>query len=303
MDESIFDRFRLTMMEKNLGVYGIHVYSDKLGEADFRWRADDKVCLYSASKTFTSVGVGIAADEGRFALGDRALDFFPEYQSAAFPESDKITLRDLLHMSSGKLTFWGWEDIEKAKSADWAELFFREPVSCRPGQRFFYSNLCTYMLGRVIEKVSGRKLRDYLAPRLFDKLEIWNPQWHECPGGHTLAATELFLTTGELARLGETLLHEGEYRGKRIVSAEYVGKMHSDVVDCGWEGADSESAAGYGYQVWRCTQPGVYRADGMYGQFSIVIPDRGAAVTVTSHNERCANDIIRAVFRDILPQL
>ena len=46
-----------------------------------------------------------------------------------------------------------------------------------------------------------------------------------------------------------------------------------------------------------------FRADGLYGQFSIVLPDQRAVVTTTAHNERAASDIIRAVFADIVPSL
>ena len=159
------------------------------------------------------------------------------------------------------------------------------------------------MCGRIVEKVSGQKLRDYLMPRLFKPFEIFNPQWQQCPMGHTIAATGLFLKTHELAKLGRTLLEKGEYEGVRIVSAEYVELMHTDTVSSAHWTSDLESASGYGYQVWNCTLPGIYRADGMYGQFSIVIPEKDAVITLTSHREYAANDIIRAAFSDILPLL
>lgn len=143
-------------------------------------------------------------------------------------------------------------------------------------------------------------LRDYLLERLFGPLNIFNPQWQTCYQGHTVAATGLFLRTEELARLGRLLLQKGEWEGKRIVSASYIDAMATDIISSSqFDNGDPESRQGYGYQVWRCTKPGVYRADGMYGQFSIVMPDKKAVVTVTSHNELRANDIIRAIFDDI----
>lgn len=303
MDKSILNQFRLTVNEKNLGVYGIVLHKEGQEEISHRWRADDKVCLYSGSKTFTSVGVGICRDEGGLKLEDKVLDYFPEYRAVASAGSEEITLRDLLHMASGKHVFWASADEEVRRNTDWAELFFKEPMDSKPGCHFFYSNACTYMLGRVIEKVSGLKSRDYLVPRLFEPLGIYNPQWHTCPGGHTLAASELFLTTGEFSRLGLMLLNNGIYEGKLIVSEEYVTLLHEDIIPNRGHFDDEESAQGYGYQVWRCTAPGVYRADGMYGQFSIVVPDKKAVITITSHNESCANDIVRAVESDIIPQL
>jgi len=302
--ESLLNQFRLSVLERRLGVYGIHIYRKGQEALTYRWRSDDKVCLYSGSKTFTSVGVGICMDEGRFELSDTILSFFPEYRELASEHSEDITIKDLLHMSSGKKVFYFSCDEEKLKTHDWAELFFEDPMRCRAGEEFFYSNACTYMLSRIIEKVTGATLRDYLVPRLFTPLGIFNPQWHTCPGGHTLGATELFLTTEEFSLLGQVLLNGGTYKDKRIVSQEYLKIATTDIIsnaDCGFN--DSESSAGYGYQLWKCTFEGAYRADGMYGQFCIVFPDKEAIITVTSHEENNANDILRAVYNDILPYL
>ena len=68
--------FRLSVIEKNLGVYGIHVYQNGKTLAEHRFRSNDRENLCSASKIFASVGVGIAESEGRFRLSDYVLDFF-----------------------------------------------------------------------------------------------------------------------------------------------------------------------------------------------------------------------------------
>lgn len=306
MKQEILDSFRMTVAERRLGVYGVKVERKDGDSVTHFWRSDDKVNLYSASKTFTSLAVGMCADGGLLKLTDRVLDFFPESRAAAAPGSGDITVRDLLHMSSGKLEFWFGDLDGQMENKDWAELFFRVPVTKKPGTAFLYSNACTYMLGRVVEKVGGKNVRDFLMPRLFNPLGIFNPQWHTDPLGHTLSATELFLTLDELSRLGALLLHGGMYGGKRLVSEEYVRGMYEDAVPnpaAPGVPQDPEGTSGYGYQVWRCSVPGVFRADGMYGQFCIILPEQEAAVTVTSHEERAANDIIRAVLRDIAPRL
>jgi len=302
MKTSLLDAFRLTIQEQNLGVYGIRVHRRGQDDLVHFWRSNDKVCLYSGSKTFTALAVGLAQDEGRLGLDDPVLGFFPEYRSVASPGSEAITLRHLLHMQSGKGEFWFAGGPDRQKSGDWAELFFRDPQKDVPGTKFVYSNACTYMLSRVVGKVSGQTLRDYLVPRLFDPLDMFNPQWHSCPGGHSLGATELFLTNEEFSRLGRLMLDGGVWNGKPLVGAGYLKELCTDMVPSGGWG-EAESDAGYGYQVWRCTHPGAYRADGMYGQFSIVFPAEEAVVTVTSHEERRANDILRYVYRDIVPRL
>ncbi|NLL42404.1 MAG: serine hydrolase [Firmicutes bacterium] len=295
---SLLNDFRLSVLEGNLSVYGIYVYQDGEILAAHRFRSDDRENLYSASKTFAAVGVGIAEEEGRFRLSDYVLDFFPELKDLAQPGSEKITVEHLLQMSSGHM----FEDFELYRSKELAELFFSTEMKAEAGSGFYYENLCTYMLGRVVEKVSGQTMREYLMPRLFDKLEIWNPQWSNCPQGHTFCASGLYLTTEELSRLGIMLLQSGVYKDQQIVSADYVRRMHGKWADTS-SNLDPENNGGYGYQVWKCTPPNTYRADGMYGQLSVVLEDYQAVITATSHNEHNHMNILRAMWNDILPKL
>jgi len=302
MKTSILDQFRLTVQERHLGLYAVRVHQKGRDEISHFWRSDDKVCLYSGSKTYTSLAVGICRDQGKLQLGDTVLSFFPEYQALASPGSEAITVRHLLQMASGKRQFLFAGAPERMRTFDWAELFFSDPMMAPAGTEFFYSNACTYMLSRVVEKITGKTLRDFLVPVLFDPMGIDNPQWHTCPRGHTLGATELFLTNAEYSRLGRLFLDGGVYDGHRIVSKAYLKESVSDAIDnSGWE--DGESKVGYGYQLWRCSHPKAYRADGLYSQFCVVFPREKAVVTVTAHEEKKQNDILRAIYSDILPHL
>lgn len=306
MNQSILNQFRLTVQEKNLNIYGIKVENADGESISHRWRADDFVNIYSGSKTFTSMAVGLCIDDGKLSLDNSILDLFPEYKKSASAGSEQITIRDLLHMSSGKETFWfgqATDDERFSSPEDWAKLFFDVPVTKKPGTCFYYSNACTYMLGRAVEKVSGETVRNFLLPRFFIPLDIFNPQWHVCTRGHSLSATGLFLTTDQFSRLGLTLLNGGVYKGKRVISERYLQNAINDLNMAEPAGADEQCNKGYGYQIWRCAYPGAYRADGKYGQFSIVLPDKKSVVTVTSHQEVYTNDIIRAIFSDIVPQL
>lgn len=303
MEKSILDRFRMTVTERGLGIYGIKAERMNGESVSHFWRSNDDVNLYSGSKTFTSLAVGMCVKEGRLTTDDHVLDFFPEYRGAAAPGSEDITLRDLLHMASGKKKFWFGELNAQKNEKDWAELFFRVPLTAKPGEEFFYSNACSYMLGRTVEKVSGQNVRDFLLPRLFRPLGILNPQWHTCSGGHPLCATGLYLNLEQFSRLGTFLLHGGQADGKQMVDEGYLQKLSTDLIDNFLPGDGMpETSSGYGYQVWRCSPEGVYRADGMYGQFCIVLPGKGA-ITITAHEEANPYGLVMAALQEIAPEL
>lgn len=290
--------FRLSVSEQHLGVYGIHIHQDGKTIAEHRFRSNDRVNLCSASKTFVAIGIGIAESEGLFRLSDKVLSFFPEYQSIASKGSELITVEHLLQMTSGHL----FEDFSKYNEMNRAELFFITELKEEPGETFYYEDLCTYMLGRIIEKLSGQNMLAYLKPRLFDKIDIINPQWHTCQNGHTASSGGLYLTTEEFSKIGIVLLNNGMYNNQQIVPLNYIKRMHSNWIDTSYK-LDSESQQGYGYQVWKCTPPNSYRADGMYGQTCVVLEDYGAVITFTGHYEEYGDATLRAIWRDILPRL
>ena len=210
MDE-LFADFKAANARENLGVYGIHVYQKGKPDRVARFRCDDRVHLFSGAKAFTSVAVGMASDEGRLSLADRVVDFFGEYRASFAAGCERMTVKDLLQMRTGHMSH-GYDSDEtlQEQHEDWADVFLRAPMREPTRENaFYYENTSPYMLGRIIEKVSGESLRDYLMPRLFTPLDIPNPQWHTCPRGHTLGGTGLHLKTSEFARLGVMLLNYG----------------------------------------------------------------------------------------------
>lgn len=290
--------FRLWMAEQKLNVYGIVVKQNNQ-RLEHRFRSDDKVNIYSASKGVTALAIGMLADENKLDLNDKALYHFPEYRESASEGSLDITIRHLLQMRSGKEAFFG--EFRSSKE-DNLKTFFSYPVTAKPGEKFFYSNGCTYALSRLVEKITGQTLRDFLVPRLFDYLGIENPQWFTCYHGHTLGATGLFLTTEELSRIGEVFLGEGTYGGARLVSAEFIKQCFSDGLPT-HDPKASPNGKAYGYQLWLGQLPGTFRLDGKYGQYSIVFPKEKATVTITAHEEFRSSDIVKAVYEEIFPYL
>lgn len=257
--------------------------------------------LYSVSKTFVSIAIGIAQGEGRLSIGDKLGKYFSA--CGAMPGFEGILLSDLLRMATGhkecpiqKKT--GITDIERE--------FFKEPLVYAPGSRFVYNNAASYMLSKLITKVTGESLLDYLTPRFFAPLGIEKPRWDADDNGITLGFSGLYLTATDLSKAGQALLDEGRFQGMQLIPAGYVKAAAQKQISTadiagGWATADSR--AGYGYQLWMNAYPGSFRMDGLMGQYVAVIPDKNAVVTYVSQEPEHMLDILALTWRHLIDQL
>jgi CubicO group peptidase (beta-lactamase class C family) len=292
--------------ERNLGIEGVHVYLRGHPPVERHWVADIRRDIFSASKTFTSVAVGIAQAEGLLAVDDAVMSHLGHLAPAPAAGVETITVRQLLTMTSG--ISYRWLDADADHPGDAASDILSTPLGGPPGATFGYRGANSYLLSRIIHSCSGQDLRDFVLPRLFAPLGINNPQWLRCPLGYSLGAVGLHLRTEELARLGCTLLDGGRYRNRQLVPADYLASMIADSVPTGDHVATGAAAphpdnARYGRHVWLCARDDAWRMDGIYGQFSIVLPRQRACVTTTAHYRGPTTDILDAIWSEIVPAL
>ena len=263
------------------------------------YRRDDPHVLFSLSKSFASTGIGLAIAEGKLSLDDTVLSFFPEDAPAEPSENLKaMRVRDLLAMSTGHHA----DAIEPFPYTDPAvsqtRAFLALPVAHKPGTHFVYNTPASFMLSAIVQKVSGTPLVDYLRPRLFEPLGIRNPKWDATPKGVSLGGFGLSVTTEDIARFGQLYLQKGEWDGKRLLPAEWVAAATARQVSNGSNPA-SDWEQGYGYQFWRCRH-GVYRGDGAFGQYCIVMPEQDAVIAITS-GVRDMQAVLNLVWEHLLP--
>ncbi|MDQ0648613.1 CubicO group peptidase (beta-lactamase class C family) [Microbacterium natoriense] len=258
---------------EELGAYGVHVLVGD-DEAEHRWRSDDRENLYSVSKGVSVLAAGIAVGEGLIALDTHVVDALPNMQLGKGVES--VTLRHLLTMTSGIDFEWFGDQI--VPWGDLAQEMLRRETR-GPGGCFQYSDASTYVAMRMLGARVG-DVRDWLIPRLFEPLDIHNPQWHRCPLGWIVGGSGLELRTHELARIGRLLRDRGDWNGKGIVASEWIDSMHED-----WFLTGGPALWGsYGMGVWKGPGNG-WRLDGAYGQYVYVSEAHDAVVTITAHEE------------------
>jgi len=245
------------------------------------YQRDDPHSLWSLTKSFASTGVGLAVAEGKLSLDDTVLSFFPE-DAPAEPSDhlEAMRVRDLLRMSSGHHR----EDIDRfsfgASEVPLTRAFLAMPVPHKPGTHFHYNTPASHMLSAVVQKATGQTLLDYLGPRLFEPLGIPSPAWIADAQGTTMGGFGLSLRTEEIARFGQLYLQKGSWGDGRILPAGWVEAATASQTSNGSD-PTSDWEQGYGYQFWRCRH-GLYRGDGAFGQYCIVMPEQDAVVAITS---------------------
>jgi CubicO group peptidase (beta-lactamase class C family) len=236
--------------------------------------------LFSLSKSFTSTAVGLAVAEGRLKVDDPVLSYFPAEAPATVSENlAAMRVRHLLTMSTGHDKD-ATGPTTRAPDGNWVKGFLALPVEHPPGTHFVYNSAATYVLSAIVQKLAGETVLEYLRPRLFRPLGIEGATWETCPRGISLGGWGLSVKTEEIARFGQLYLQKGMWKERRLLPETWIEEATSKQVSNGTS-ETSDWAQGYGYQFWRCRH-GLYRGDGAFGQFCIVMPRQDAVLAITS---------------------
>ena len=289
------DLERFEESAKALGVLGIKITQQGKTIAYKTWDEECRRNIYSASKSVTSCAVGFAVQEGLVSLSERLVDAFHNDLPETVSENlEQATVRDLLTMCLGQekgSLMGGQRPFYDEK--DWVKLSLSLPFTQQPNTRFVYNNVGPYLAGVLVQRRTGCDLPSYLTPRLFSHLGITHPTWEIDPKGYTFGAGGLFFTLSELHTFGLFYLKNGLWDGKQLLSSDWIRESTSKQVDNG--------AYGYGYLFWGGEQ-GTFRADGKYGQLSILCRDKDSVISVVAEC-RDTEALNRAISDQLYPQL
>lgn len=308
MNNELLNDLILSVKSKNLHVLNVVVRQEGNIIARHDFVEEKPALLYSVSKTFTSMAVGIAINEGYFKIDDLVIDFFPDIQHAPMNEYLKVmTIHDLLCMGTGHaecpVTKADWSS---GKEWDISQLFFDEPVVFKPGTHFTYNNASTYMLSKVISITTGSNLDEYLDERIFKHLDIPKPRWDTCPRGIPQGFSGLYLTAEQLSRFGQLILDNGVWKGKQLIPSSYIEQATSVQIktnDFNPYFATADHHQGYGYQIWMNSYPNSYRMDGLYGQYVVMLPDKNAVITYISKEPQNMTGVLELTWETLIDKL
>jgi CubicO group peptidase (beta-lactamase class C family) len=129
----------------------------------------------SMTKQFTATAIMMLMEEGKLALTDEIAKYLPNA-----PETWKdITIRHLLNHTSGIKSFTDLPVIQNDESKSYTKaeivaLFSGLPLEFQPGEKWYYNDGGYFLLGMIIEEVSGKNYEEFLSERIFRPLGMTN---------------------------------------------------------------------------------------------------------------------------------
>jgi len=140
-------------------------------ELDVAMKPENIFQIASMTKQFTAVSILMLVERGKLKLTDEITKFIPDYPT----HNKKITIHHLLTHTSGIKDYTRIRALNKKFKNEMTPLeiinFFKDkPMDFNPGEAFRYNNSGYFILGYIIEKVSGQLYEDFIQKNIFDKI-------------------------------------------------------------------------------------------------------------------------------------
>lgn len=172
----------------------------------------------SMTKSFVSLAIGFLIDDKKISsIDDPLTKWFPEWKNT--PKS-KIVLRHILTHTSGLEANRSAGDIYQQK--DVIRYALDSPLKDIPGTVHFYNNKAVNLIAGILKKSSGMAIDQYLKRKLFGSLKIQIFDWEKDSVGNPLCMAGLRLSAADLAKVGQFLLDEGLWKGRRLLSKSWI---------------------------------------------------------------------------------
>jgi CubicO group peptidase (beta-lactamase class C family) len=236
---------------------------------------------WSTAKSITSTLVGMAVAKGLMNLdAPLPIDWLPAGADAALDPRRKITLRQVLHMSSGlypvdndlgavvgsPLSYWAG-----ASSADGAR---NRGLIRAPGTSWDYENYDTLLAVLALRRALGdeKTYKEFPRRALFDRIAMRNTIAGMDRFGHYVLSSQVYTNARDLGRLGLLYLNRGKWQGEQILPASWVDFVRTPAP------ATRDHGREYGGHWWlvpdrRTDLPqDAYSTNGARGQYTVVVP-------------------------------
>lgn len=269
------------------------------------WKPFDKTMphrMYSQTKSYVGLAVRLLADEGRISLDDKIVSYFPEkLPETVHPLLAELSIRNMLMMR----TCFDERGVNwfKHVTDDRVKTYFAMTPTVYPGTQFKYDSSGSFVLGALVEKLTGKTFLDYLRDKCLREIGFSDSAYClKAPGGYSWADSALLCTPYDMLLYGRFAGRRGEWNGRQIIPRYIIEEAFENATEsftCGFRGYEN---LGYASQFWR-TYDNSLEFNGMHDQYTVYNPGTDITFTCTSGNYRSGESgelLISYLFSEII---
>jgi CubicO group peptidase (beta-lactamase class C family) len=157
------------------------IYKKGLGLAQMEWSIpntpETRFRLGSITKQFTAALILQLVEQGKVKLDGKVSDYLPAYRKDI---GEKVTVHQLLNHTSGIPSYTSlpgfFNDVSRNPFTvdDFIKKYASNNLEFEPGSKFSYNNSGYFLLGAIVEKVTGQTYERALRERILDPLSMKN---------------------------------------------------------------------------------------------------------------------------------
>ncbi|WP_428232777.1 serine hydrolase domain-containing protein [Flavobacterium sp.] len=183
---------------------------------------DTKIEGMSCTKSIVGLAVAcMLTDQLIETLDAPIAKYYPEWMQG---QKQFVTIRHLVNMTSGMQNNPN-ASVEIYPSADFVQLAIAAELSKKPGEVWEYNNKSLNLMAGVIEKITGKRMDEYIGERLFKNLEITDYSWTLDQKGNPHVMSGCQIKPKDMIKLGLLLANKGKYDNNVIISEEHINEV------------------------------------------------------------------------------
>ena len=245
---------------------------------------------WSMAKSYYAALIGISIDKGEIKSLD---DPVAEYLGYFKDERSKITIRDLLDMSSG-LDFPSHEHEKMFFQVDHLDYAKQVGVDKDAGIKFEYNNVNSMLLGDILLEATSKKADVLFEERILQPLGIIDYKLWKDEKGNVMTYCCVDMSARDYSKFGLLFARDGLWNDEQIISKNFIDETFQVVWNLTPE-RFTDLNRGYSLHWWISKyddESKIFNTSGKFGQFTFVDRENDVVVTrITKYNQQDSGSI------------
>ena len=242
---------------------------------------------WSMAKSYYAALIGISIEKGEIdSLDDNVGKYLDYYND----ERSKITIRDLLDMSSG-LDFPDHEHEKMFFQTNHLEYAKAVGVEKDAGLKWEYNNVNSMIIGDILFSVTGKKADKLLSERIFEPIGMKDYKLWKDESGNVLTYCCVDMSAQEYSKFGLLFARNGNWNGRQIIPKNFIDETFRVV----WGFSPDSPKRGYSLHWWISKYDDnskIFNTSGKFGQYTFVDRDNDIVFTrITKYTQKDHGDI------------